>query len=52
MIPLMMQKDYSPKGWREFQPKALRLLACLVMLLTCNNYTRIADFVDEVIVNH
>ena len=24
MIPLMMQKDYQPKGWREYQPGALR----------------------------
>ena len=25
MIPLMMQKDYSPKGWRESQNRALRV---------------------------
>ena len=28
MIPLMMQRDYSPKGWRKSQYRALRLLSC------------------------
>ena len=26
MIPLMMQKDYKPQGWRKPQPIALRVV--------------------------
>ena len=26
MIPLMMQKDYQPKGWRKFRHQVLRLV--------------------------
>ena len=28
MIPLMMQKEYKPQGWRESQPRVLRVLHC------------------------
>ena len=28
MIPLMMQKDYKPQGWRKSSLKALCLLKC------------------------
>ncbi len=41
MIPLMMQKDYSPKGWRKFEYGALCCCcAAVVMALTCNNDDR------------
>jgi hypothetical protein len=44
MIPLMMQKDYQPKGWREYQLGALRIIMLLVaghclMPLTCDAWT-------------
>ena len=26
MIPLMMQKDYKPQGWRKHEPTALRVV--------------------------
>jgi hypothetical protein len=32
MIPLMMQKDYQPKGWREFRQQVLRLLSNVVAM--------------------
>ena len=35
MIPLMMQQDYAPKGWRESQPQDVLCLCNPVdMLLT------------------
>ena len=38
MIPLMMQKDYSPKGWRKSAYGALCCCcAAVVMSLTCGN---------------
>ena len=30
MIPLMMQKDYKPQGWRKFQRSVLSLELCLL----------------------
>ena len=45
MIPLMMQKDYQPKGWREYQLGALRIIMLLLvaghclMPLTCDAWT-------------
>ena len=29
MIPLMMQKDYKPQGWRKFQYQNQDFLGCL-----------------------
>ncbi len=41
MIPLMMQKGYSPKGWRESEYRALCFgCAAVVMSLTCDNNDR------------
>ena len=28
MIPLMMQQEYKPQGWRESQRRVLRVLHC------------------------
>ena len=30
MIPLMMQKDYKPQGWRKPQPIALRVVCSYI----------------------
>ncbi len=41
MIPLMMQKDYQPKGWRESWLGALRICYQFVVIpLTCDTTTR------------
>ena len=33
MIPLMMQRDYSPKGWRKSVFDALHLFDCYRILI-------------------
>ena len=32
MIPLMMQRDYSPKGWRESQHQASVLIYSAIVM--------------------
>ena len=39
MIPLMMQKDYRPQGWRKSKFNVLRLVLRTIMALTCNHAT-------------
>ena len=35
MIPLMMEEDYKPQGWRKSQHQALNFFAmCVFMSLT------------------
>ena len=36
MIPLMMQKDYRPQGWRKSRQQVVRSCDNAVMLLTCD----------------
>ena len=33
MIPLMMQKDYKPQGWRKHEPTAFRVVRPYVAIV-------------------
>ena len=52
MIPLMMQQDYAPKGWRKSQHQIVLCLCNPVdMLLTWDHFARSGpDHGDEAMV--
>ena len=51
MIPLMMQQDYAPKGWRKSHIDMLCLCNPVDMLLTWKHFARSGpDHGDEAVV--
>ena len=40
MIPLMMEKDYKPQGWRELNQRLFFVCYAVVISLTCAHFAR------------
>ena len=40
MIPLMMEENYKPQGWRESERPHLALIVPIVMMLTWRRFVR------------
>ncbi len=53
MIPLLMQEDYQPKGWRESHFRVSRFYKIIVMSFTRENGCRSGlDYGDAHVVRH